>query len=253
LAGNPTISTLESGVTKLALVGVDGITSAPPGGTLTFAGLDTVLLATQGGPIVLGSEISFQNIQNLVFYARGVDAALTLGWSITGVSRLRLDSEGSVQVNGNISADSLKTFSNGDFLQGSSTITANVIRIDSVNGNITVYASKLPDPASGGTIELDAGATLNILDPSGGGPTKRSSIVANGNTINFISPSLFTFDFSNSNLILFGAGSGGLHAPNVNFLGPNFIALSGADINIFGAELPMLNGDKPFSGLIDAS
>src|SRR5205807_1968209 len=97
------------------------------------------------------------------------------------------------------------------FFARSSTITANVIRIDSVNGNITVYASKLPDPASGGTIELDAGATLNILDPSGGGPTKRSSIVANGNTINFISPSLFTFDFSNSNLILFGAGSGRRH------------------------------------------
>ena len=237
----------------LALVGVDGITSGPPGGTLTFTGLDTVLLATQGGPIVLGSEISFQNIQNLVFYARGVNAALTLGSPITGVSNLQLNSEGSVQVNGDISTDNFRTFSNGDFLQGNGTIAANVIRIDSVNGNITVDASKIPDPASGGTIELDAGATLNILDPSGGGPTKRSSIVANGNTINFISPSLFTFDFSNSNLILFGAGSGGLHAANINFLGPNFIALSGADINIFGAELPIVNGDKPFSGLIDAS
>src|SRR5205823_76504 len=221
--------------------------------TLTFTGLDTVLLATQGGPIVLESEISFQNIQNLVFYARGVNAALTLGSSITGVGNLQLNSEGSVQVNGDISTDNFRTFSNGDFLQGNGTIAANVIRIDSVNGNITVDASKLPDPASGGTIELDAGATLNILDPSGGGPTKRSSIVANGNTINFISPSLFTFDFRNSNLILFGAGSGGLHAANINFLGPNFIALSGSDISIFGAELPIVNGDQPLSGQIDAS
>ena len=158
-----------------------------------------------------------------------------------------------MQVNGDISTGNSKTFSNGDFLQGNGTISANVIRIDSVNGNITVDASKLPDPASGGTIELSAGATLNILDPSGGGPTKRSSIVANGNTINFVSPGLFTFDFTNSSLILFGAGSGGLHASNINFLGPNFSALSGADINIFSVELPIVNGDKPFSGLIDAS
>src|SRR5437868_3730102 len=253
LAGNPTISTLQGGVTKLALVGVDGITSGPPGGTLTFAGLDTVLLATQRGSIVLGSEISFQNIQNLVFYARGVNAALTLGSLISGVSNLQLNSEGSMQVNGDISTENFKTFSNGDFLQGGSTIAANVMRIDSVNGNITVDAGKLPDPALGGTIELDAGATLNILNPSGAGPTKRSSIVANGNTINFISSSLFTFDFRNSNLILFGSGSGGLHAANINFLGPNFIALSGSDISIFGAELPIVNGDKPLSGQIDAS
>src|SRR5438874_861536 len=253
LAGNPTISTLQGGVTKLALVGVDGITSGPPGGTLTFAGLDTVLLATRGGSIVLGSEISFQNIQNLVFYARGVNAALTLGSLISGVSNLQLNSEGSMQVNGDISTENFKTFSNGDFLQGGSTIAANVMRIDSVNGNITVDAGKLPDPALGGTIELDAGATLNILNPSGAGPTKRSSIVANGNTINFISSSLFTFDFRNSNLILFGAGSGGLHAANINFLGPNFNALSGSDINIFGAELPIVNGDQPLSGQIDAS
>jgi hypothetical protein len=39
LTGDPTIDT-RNGVTKLALIGVDGITSGPPGGTLTFTGLD---------------------------------------------------------------------------------------------------------------------------------------------------------------------------------------------------------------------
>ena len=252
LAGNPTIST-AGGVTKVGLVGVDGITSGPPGGALTFAGLDTLLLATQGGSIVLGSEISFQNIQNLVFYARGTNAMLTVGSAINGVSNLVLTSEGSTQLNGNVAADSFQAFTGADFLQGIGTISASGIKITSLNGNITVDASRIPDVATGGTIELNAANTLNIVNPSGGGPSKRSSIVANGNTINFISASLFTFDFSNSSLVLFGGGSGGLHAPNINFFGPNFVALSSADIEINGSQLPVIDGDKPFSGLIDAS
>src|SRR6516164_8934276 len=45
LTGDPTINT-TNGVTKLALIGLDGITSGPPGGTSTFTGLDLLALAT---------------------------------------------------------------------------------------------------------------------------------------------------------------------------------------------------------------
>lgn len=251
LAGNPTVSTL-GGVTKLALIGVDAITSGSPGGNLTFTGLDTVLLATQSGSIILGGEVSFQNIQSLVFYARGTDAALSLGSAITGVSSLILKSEGGIQLDGNVSVTDFNALSNGDFVQGAGTITAPVIKIDSLNGSVTVETDKIPNLPTGGTIELNAAATVNILEQTGG-LINRSSIVANGDTINFISPSPVTFNFSNSSLALFGAGSGGLHARNVNFLGPNFVALSAADIDINGSQLPIVNGDKPFSGLIDAS
>src|SRR5438477_10692028 len=39
LISDPSISTANGGTTRLGLVGVDGITSGPPGGNLTFAGL----------------------------------------------------------------------------------------------------------------------------------------------------------------------------------------------------------------------
>src|SRR6266496_1001002 len=78
LNGNPTIDISNGGVTKLALIGVDGITSGPPGGTLTFTGLDLLLLATVNGPINLTSDISFDGISLLYVYARGAGSTLTL-------------------------------------------------------------------------------------------------------------------------------------------------------------------------------
>jgi mannose-6-phosphate isomerase-like protein (cupin superfamily) len=95
LVSNPSISILN-GINKLALVGVDGITSGAPGGTLTFSGLNSLLLATQSGSIVLGGGISFQNIPNLFFYARGDSVALNLASPISGASNLLLNSEGTV-------------------------------------------------------------------------------------------------------------------------------------------------------------
>ena len=78
LVSNPTISIAQGGTTKLALIGVGGISSGPPGGALTFAGLDSVLLATENGSIILDDGISFENIPNLFFYARGDSVSLKL-------------------------------------------------------------------------------------------------------------------------------------------------------------------------------
>jgi FecR protein len=69
LAGNPTIST-ANGEINLGLIAVNGITSGPPGGPLTFSGIRGLLLATQNGPIDLGSEISFSGLHYLTVYAR---------------------------------------------------------------------------------------------------------------------------------------------------------------------------------------
>ena len=86
LAGNPTID-LTNGVTNLALISVGDITSGLPGGTLTFSGLDALLLASQDGSINLGSEIAFQGIPTLFFYARGTNGDLTLASPIIGHDR----------------------------------------------------------------------------------------------------------------------------------------------------------------------
>ena len=98
LTGNPTIDTSNGGVTKLALIGVDGITSGPPGGTLTFTGLDLLALGTVNGSINLTSDISFQDISVLAMYARGAGSNLILDSPISNVGDLKLGAEGSIQL-----------------------------------------------------------------------------------------------------------------------------------------------------------
>src|SRR5438270_126133 len=194
LVSNPTIS-VPNGITTLGLVGVDGISSALSGGALTFGGLNSVLLTTQKGSIILGGGISFQNIPNLFFYARGDNVALNLASPISGTSNLLLNSEGTVQINGNITVDNFNAFLNGDFQQGRGIVTAHDVTINSIGGELIFDASKLPDVAGGGgTITINANGSLAIT-PNGSDPTTRISITANAGTIDFNSSSLFHFDF----------------------------------------------------------
>jgi hypothetical protein len=97
LTGNPVIDT-TNGVTKLALIGVDGITSGPPGGTLTFTGLDLLLLATVNGSINLTSDVSFQGLNELAMYARGAGSDLILDSPISNIGILELAAENSIQL-----------------------------------------------------------------------------------------------------------------------------------------------------------
>ena len=85
-------------MTKLALIGVDGITSGPPGGTLTFTGLDLLALGTVNGSINLTSDISFQDISVLAMYARGAGSNLILDSPISNIGDLKLGAEGSIQL-----------------------------------------------------------------------------------------------------------------------------------------------------------
>src|SRR5437660_4938423 len=166
LVSNPTIS-VPNGITKLGLVGVDGISSAPSGGTLTFGGLESVLLATEKGSIILGGGISFQTIPSLFFYARGDSVALNLASPISGTSNLLLNSEGTVQINGNITVDNFNAFLNGDFQEGSGIVTARDVTINSIGGNVAFDLSKFANLAGGGgTITLNANGSLTII-PNG--------------------------------------------------------------------------------------
>jgi mannose-6-phosphate isomerase-like protein (cupin superfamily) len=247
LVSNPTIS-IPNGITKLGLVGVDGISSASSGGVLTFGGLNSVLLATQNGSIILGGGISFQNISNLFFYARGDSVALNLASPITGSTNLILNSEGTVQVNGDVMVDNFNAFSNGDFEQGNGIITAHDVTINSIGGNVTFDFSKFLDVASG-TVDLTANGTLTIIPFAG--PIARASIVGRAGTINFVSSEPFTFDFSNSS-VSFTAGSGGIQAPNINFVGPNLSLFSDGDINLLASHVPVSGRQRVLSGIINA-
>src|SRR5436190_13614859 len=252
LVSNPTIS-VPNGITTLSLVGVDGISSALSGGALTFGGLNSVLLTTQKGSIILGGGISFQNIPNLFFYARGDNVALNLASPISGTSNLLLNSEGTMQVNGNITVDNFNAFSNGDFQQGSGIVTARDVTINSIGGNVAFDLSKFANLAGGGgTITLTANGSLTII-PNGNDSTTRTSITAYAGTIDFNSSSLFHFNFSNSDFVSLSAGAGGIQAPNVEFIGPNLTLRSDGDINLFDTRLLSVRGQPIFSGLIDAN
>jgi mannose-6-phosphate isomerase-like protein (cupin superfamily) len=256
LISNPIVSISQGGITKLALIGVGGIVSGPPGGTLSFTGLDSVLLATQNGSIVLDGRISFHSIPNLFFYARGDSVSLKLGSPISGSNNLLLNSEGTLQVDGNVSVANFNAFSQGDFLSGSGFITAHDVTINSIGGNVAFDAGKFPNVA-GGTIDLTANGTLSFT-PSAGAMT-RASIVGRGSTIDLVSSKPFMFDFSNSSMS-FMAGNGGIRASNIDFFGSNLLLKSGGDINLLASRVPVaedgtaiLSGDIQAAGSISAS
>ena len=77
---------------------MDGITSGPPGGILTFTGLDLLVLATVNGSINLTSDVSFQGLNELAMYARGAGSDLTIDSPISNIGALKLAAENSIQL-----------------------------------------------------------------------------------------------------------------------------------------------------------
>jgi len=234
LTGNPTVS-IPTGVINLGLIAVNGITSGGPGGTLTFAGIRGLLLATQDGSINLGSEIAFSGIHDINFYARGAGSNLTLGSAISGGTGIRLWAQGTIRINGDESATDFQAFSGGDFLAGSGTVTATDINIQSLS-NVNVNAIKFPDVA-GGAINLNAANTLSmVLNPAG--TFTRDSLTGRATTINLQFSSPNTFDLGRA-AVSFIAGSGGIQAPNVLFANGASLLLqttNGGDISIDGTQ-----------------
>ena len=152
LTGDPTIDT-SNGVTKLALIGVDGITSGPPGGTLTFTGLDLLLLATVNGSINLTSDVSFQDLHELVMYARGAGSDLTINSPISNIGILELAAEDSIHLTnpGTMSVGKLDAITGGDLMLqiGGSLL---------LNGRVRLDAIVLP----GASVASGANLTLNV-------------------------------------------------------------------------------------------
>lgn len=99
LADNPTILLGNGGPTSLALISVGDITSGTANATLTFGGLDSLLLATQNGSITFGPNITFQGIPTLFLYARGANSTLSFDSAVTGTTNLVLLSQGDIQFN----------------------------------------------------------------------------------------------------------------------------------------------------------
>jgi hypothetical protein len=181
LAGNPTVST-TNGQTVLALVGVNGITSGGPGGTLTFAGISTLLLATQDGSITLGPEVSFSGFQHLVFYARGAGSNLTLASPVSATIHLNLVAEGNIQVSSvdaTLTAERIKLFAGNSI-----TLDGGVMSATATNssGNVDIIAGNNISITNGLEIDRTFGGQssgLNVSLSAGTDLTLGSSLVVN--------------------------------------------------------------------------
>jgi hypothetical protein len=151
LNGDPVIDT-TNGVTHLALIGVDGITSGSPGGTLTFAGLDGLYLGTVNGSINLTSDVSFANIPLLAMYARGSHSNLTIDSAISNIADLRMAAEGSIELtnNGGMSVGSVDATAGGDLSVNLGSLT--------LNGLTKLQTLILP----GSTITSGGNVTVNV-------------------------------------------------------------------------------------------
>jgi hypothetical protein len=175
LAGNPTISLANGGAVNLALISVGDITSSTPGGSLTFAGINALLLATENGSITLGSEISFDGIPALLLYARGVGSTLTLDSTVTGTTNLALASEGDIDFNNAFNFTETGATLNGFHVlfDANVNLTASsglTITLDNSNGGDLGDQEALISLQAGQdmTANGDAGLNLTIANNGGG-------------------------------------------------------------------------------------
>ncbi|MBA2521974.1 MAG: hypothetical protein H0V25_01465 [Solirubrobacterales bacterium] len=233
---DPVISTANGGATKLALISVGPITSGNTRASFTFGALDTVVLATQSGSITL-NNISFQDIGQLYFYARGRGSNLTLGASVIGVQDEILQAQGDVQVNAPQSSGNFHVLAGNDYLAGTGPITAGTLDINT-GRNLNFTTAQYPYGDSfGQSVVLNAGNAVNI-DARGDTSVFDSAgfIDVRGITINVDSDAFSetSFFFRPEASVLFTAGVGGFNSPNVAFNHPgNLLSISSdGDISI---------------------
>jgi FecR protein len=174
LTGNPTISIANGGPTNLALISVGDITSGPPGGTITFSGLDALFLGTQDGSITLTSDLAFQGIPAIGIYARGPDSTLTFDSTVAGTAYFALESEGSILLNNelsvtetNVSGSQLNVSlqSGGDFT-ASNGLTIN---LDNSEGGVLNSSTEVHLTSGGNmTANGETGLSLTISNNGAG-------------------------------------------------------------------------------------
>jgi hypothetical protein len=191
LIGNPMIDTTD-GATDLALIGVSGITSGAPGGTLTFSSIGTLLLATQSGSINLSADLTFDGLA-LFVYARGANSTLTFDSFVSNTTDLYLHSEGDLQITDalaviqenagqttglNISLRAGETINVG----GNLSLTTDASDIQT-GGNIFVMSGG--DMTIGGAFTLSVAAASNSTTGTGGNITVNSGGSLTAGSLNF--------------------------------------------------------------------
>jgi FecR protein len=202
ISGDPVIIVPKGGAQDLAFISNGTISSEAPGGTLTFAGMNSVLFATTtNGAIHFDNLVSFSNLNLLTFYARGAASSLFLQSPIQNVGAVNLFSEGPATIFNSSDTlttlnstpgdgGTLTTFSNADILVEGSHIMATSgviptngtpagagghVSLTSLNGGITLSGSAIQvssadapgvvnrrSSARGGTIAIESDRADNV-------------------------------------------------------------------------------------------
>ena len=252
LDSDPVIVTTD-GVASLALIGVKGITTNSSEGTFTFIGIDTLLLATQGGSIDLQSGYTFDGPNRMYIYARGAGSHLTVDSDISTAIDLRLFSEGTVSIGGTLETVNFRSISGGNFTNTNGLVTAGDINVTSQNGDITINSGAFHAGSSDISLSLTAGNVVNITMGSDLSMFESaSSISVSGQAISLNADGgVVTLNLNVTSPAMFTAGADGITASNVNFVTRGGLQLrSGGDIDIYGANIPITS--RTISGLIDA-
>ena len=233
--GAPMIG-VAGGVTDLALVGQNGISSGLTGGTWNLDGLRSLFLGTDNGTISLGSNVRFaagsgSGLKFLEFYARGATSNVILSSNINlPAGDLVVGAENNVFLNGSVVAASFKG-------SGSTFMVNN--RLTAANLSIQTTGDIIPGlPGSvikGTNISLKAGGilTLNMLNPL----TTRldlssaTQLQAEGNAIVLV-----------SDIILPSTTAGAIKAGIGNLTGATF-SLGGFDAVESAGKVTVLNLD----------
>lgn len=251
LDSDPTIQT-TGGVTNLALIGVDGITTNHSSATFSFSGIDTLLLATENGSIDLLSGYTFDGPSRMYVYARGASSHLTVDSNISTANDLRLYSEGTVSIAGTLETQNFSSISGGNFTNTNGMVTANGMAVASQEGDITINTGAFHAGSSSISLSLSAGNAVNITMGSDLSMFESaSSISVSGNEINLSAGDLVTLNLNVTSPAKFTAGAAGIAASNISFITTGGLELrSGGDIDIYGANIPIAN--RTISGLINA-
>jgi hypothetical protein len=155
--GDPTVLSGDFGVNQLALIGVDSLTTGKSGGTLSFGGVNLLLLATQNGSINLGANYAFEGIGRMFVYARGAGASLTITSDISTSDEIQLFSEGDANLGASFESNQFRSYNGGNFVFDDGSITAGGISITSV-GNASIDNGVL----EGALLEISSGGDLNV-------------------------------------------------------------------------------------------
>ena len=133
---------------------------AHQGGTLTFTGLDLLVLATVNGSINLTSDVSFQDLHELVMYARGAGSDLTINSPISNIGILGLVAEDSLHLTtpGTMSVGKLDVITGSDLMLqiGGSLLLNDRLRLD-------VIVLPGASVASGANLTLNVTAITRII------------------------------------------------------------------------------------------